>query len=196
MNKTKILYFSISTLAILYVFIRLFSVGITYDEVWTIYEFVPQTVKNIFAYNPCDANNHIINTLAVKFLFYIFGESIFVARLPNFFAFFLFLFYAYKISNKYLSEFNGVLCFCLLIVNPFLLDFFSLARGYGISMGFLLPSIYYLLEFIEYQNPIKSFNALLFGGIATITNFSMLNYYLILLLVIFIIMLFSKKQNI
>jgi len=178
------IYFISSLLIFCYVLIRAYTVGITHDEVWTIDIFVPQTIINIFNYTPCDANNHILNTLFIKLFFQFGNDSLFIARLPNVLAFLLYLYFGFKISKTQLQPWVGLCCFLLLILNPFLLDFFGLARGYGLGLGFFLASLYFALKLkqdIKISTLSKSIG---FGAIAVLCNFSILHFYLVLIFTI------------
>jgi hypothetical protein len=52
-------------------------------------------------------------------------------------------FLIFKKSKKIWLSFFGLI---MILSNPFLIEFFSLARGYGISLGFMLLSIYFMLR--------------------------------------------------
>jgi hypothetical protein len=194
--KSKYLYVVVGLLAFLYVLTRSIFVGITYDEAWTISSFVPLKPFDLLVYPPSDANNHLLNTILIKF-FYHFGlNSLFFTRLPNVLAFVVYLFFAYKITTGFMSVRSGVVTFLLLILNPFLLDFFSLARGYGISMACLAGSVYYLLVlFRENFHPRYSLLSLGWAAMAVLANLSMLNYYLALACVLGIygLLIFRKE---
>lgn len=181
MIKSKYFYLAIALLSFMYVLARAIYVGITYDEAWTISSFVPWKPFDLLINPPHDANNHLLNTILIK-LFYHFGlNSLFFTRLPNLLAFVVYLFFAYKITSGFMSVRLGVATFLLLIFNPFLLDFFSLARGYGISMACLAGSIYFLLLlFRKSFNPTYSFLSMGCAAMGVLANLSMLNYYLAL----------------
>lgn len=126
--------------------LRALNVGVTYDEAWTLTGFVPFSYADILSYTPCDANNHLLNTLLIRLLYGIFPNTLFVARLPNVLAGLLFIVFAYKLSRSY----NGQLryfAFSFLICNPFLFEFFSLARGYGLAMGFMVMALYFIVNY-------------------------------------------------
>ena len=180
MNHVKIGYLASAVLVLFYVCFRSTSVGITFDEAWTISDFVPLSIMDIFKYSPCDANNHIINTLLIKLGFFLGPDTLFIARLPNVLAFILYLSIAYKLSHRFLSRFVGFCCFLLLVVNPFVLDFFSLARGYGLALGFQLASIYYLINYIGQSKFISGLWSLVLGGLSVLSSFSFLYYWITL----------------
>jgi hypothetical protein len=194
--ESKYLYAGIALPAFLYVLARTFLTGITYDEAWTISTSVPMKPIDILINPACDANNHILNTILIKFFFHFGLNSLFFARLPNVLSFVVYLFFAYKITSGFLSVRTGFITFLLLILNPFLLDFFSLARGYGISMACLAGSLYYLFVlFREQSKSAYSFLSLGWALLGVLANLSMLNYYLALACVIGIysLIIFRKE---
>ncbi len=193
-KSIQLTYLIIGILAFIYVLYRAIKIGVTYDEVWTIKGFVSQNVTSILNYTPCDANNHIVNTLLIK-LFFLFGNhSLFIARLPNVLAFLIYIVFSYKIASKYLSSFIGFCLFLLLLLNPFVLDFFGLARGYGLSLGFLMGSFYYFITYFSVKLPIKLILSFIFGAVAVLCNFSLLNYFLVLLFIVNLTSLLFNKQ--
>jgi hypothetical protein len=193
-KRIQFIYLTVGILAMLYIIIRASSVGVTYDEVWTIKDFVSQDWMNILNYTPCDANNHIINTLLIKLFFISGNHSLFIARLPNVLAFSLYLYFGYKICYQYLAPFIGIYCYLLLLLNPFLLDFFGLARGYGLALGFELTSVYFLIAYIKKTQSVKALWSLIFGALAVIANFSLLNYWLTLFFIIHAVALFFRRD--
>ncbi len=190
--KKHLLFVVIGSLFLAYVLYRAFSLSITYDEAWTIGSFVPLNLKDILFCNPCDANNQLLNTLLIK-LFMLNGtRSLFIARLPNVLAFVIYTLFAAKISIRNFKRLTGICLFVLLLANPFLLDFFSIARGYGLALAFMMASVYYLTGFIRTLN-IRSCNySLLFGCLAVLSNFTLLNY---LLAVIFLILFITNAKT-
>ena len=75
-----------------------------------------------------------------------FGTSELSLRLPNVLAFLLYLTCAMLLLERIDGTLTRVAGFVLLAMNPFVLDFFALARGYGLAMAFLLASLYLLLR--------------------------------------------------
>lgn len=182
---TPTLYTFISLATGIYILIRAIEVGITFDEESTIRNFVPLSFEHIISYHPCDANNHLLNTLLIKFLFLFGNESVFIGRLPNVMGGVLYLIFAWQITKK-MEQIPGILTYSLLAANPFLLDFFSLARGYGLAMGFLMGSLYYLTILIRDQKPGAGILSCLLGGLSVLSNFSLLNYFIILISILVI----------
>jgi hypothetical protein len=81
------------------------------------------------------ANNHPLNSLAMYLMSRVFGHEPFALRLPNIAAFGLFAATALLIARKMVMP---PFVFAALVMNALLLEFFSLARGYGISAAFAL----------------------------------------------------------
>ena len=186
--------FLLSLLVFTYVLLRAVILDITYDEAWSIGTYVTGTYKNIMTYVPCDSNNHLINSLLIKTLYLILPETTFVARLPSLLAFFLYLRFA-QLLTKSENHPAGPFVFILLIGNPFLLEFFSLARGYSLSMAAVLGSLYY---FTRYDRSLKLSNLAASLGLAAFSGlsvFSFLNFFAGLLLISFLHLLFKKKSN-
>ncbi len=178
-----------------YILLRAARLDITYDEARTLKEFVPETVMHIINYTPCDANNHIVNTLLIKLLFGLGNHSLFIARLPNVLASVVYLIYAYRLCKENLSPGVGYCCFLLLVLNPFVLDFFSIARGYGLCLAFELGSLYFTLQYLKSHHSRHWLLALICGTVAVLSNFSALVYWLALVLTVNVFAIFKKECN-
>ena len=127
--------------------------AITCDEGTTYLLFIRGAFSDAWAkYN---ANNHLLFTYLAATSIRIFGVSDFAFRLPSIFAGGLYLIAAYRICrNAFQYGPLFLLAVCLLSLNPFVLDFLSAARGYGMATSFLLCSIYYFLQ-LDLRSPQK-----------------------------------------
>lgn len=195
MTKQNLPYFLIGISAFFYVFLRSIYVDVTYDEAWTIRDFVSLGSMDIVSFTPCDANNHMTNTLLIKAFQNVLGDSLFVARLPNLLAFVLFLYFSFKICSKFLQKHFGILLFIALIANPFLLEFFGLARGYGLAIGFMIASVYYLLDFLQSYRIRTAVFSMIFASLAVLSNFPLINYWLAVFFIIHMAFWLSKKPH-
>jgi hypothetical protein len=133
------------------------------------------------------ANNHLLNTLLMEWCSTLFGNSELSLRLPNIMAHVIYLACALLLLKRFQYVVLQIAGFVFLNLNPFLLDFFFLARGYGLALAFLMLSLYLLARAYEEKQQ-ESFAKYLFlsvsaGSLAVLANFSFLNYYLPLLLV-------------
>jgi len=134
------------------------------------------------------ANYHYLNTWLMNVCLHVFGDSEISLRLPNVLAFVVYLFFCYRILSPNPLFISVLIGAPLLCFNPYLLDFFSLARGYGLSLGFMLGSLYYCLKAEDSTTPFKSLMQHLFASMTLATlglmaNFNLLNFYLSLLAV-------------
>ena len=171
----------------LYLLARAYLLSITHDEALTVIRQGTQSYLNIILYNKSiQANNHLFNSLLVKSVISIFGYNEFLIRIAGLLGGGLYIFGVYKLCQ---TLFGGTWMYYLglplLIVNPYLLDFFSIARGYSLSLGFFILSVLYIFK--SYDNSIndqslkykiKSFCLM---SLAVIANFSLLNVYFALI---------------
>jgi hypothetical protein len=144
----------------------------------------------IFTWDPswgAKANNHVLNTALMRLCSRLFGNSELSLRLPNVVAHGMYLICALALLRRMRDTALQVAGFVLLNLNVFLLDFFSLARGYGLALAFELLSLYWLVRGYEETTqsglgkcPYLSISA---ASLAVLANFSFLDYYLPLLLV-------------
>jgi hypothetical protein len=192
--------FVIGALLFCYTAYRALVMSITWDEAYSYLQYVRNGILFPEKYEQMDANNHLLNTwLNIRFVKY-FGVSEFVLRLPALLAHLLFLFFSYKLVREFRDQLFMIIAFLIINLNPYLLDFFSLSRGYGLSLGFMMGSIYFLYCFVNkdrkvlYATLCCSFAALACGA-----NFVALNYFVAVFAIIAIISGFhsyhEKREN-
>ncbi len=162
---------------------RAINVPVTHDEAWTFNAFVSSTYRNILINSPVTANNHILNSLLAKFFTGIFQSNApFIIRMPNILALIVYLISGYLLLHKLFENKWWVLAGMLLLnLNPFLFDFWGLCRGYGLAIALMMASVYFFVRYDMDAKPHYLFLTLLMAGLATISNFSMLNFYLALI---------------
>jgi hypothetical protein len=194
MNR-KFINILIFALLFTYILIRAALMGITYDEAWTIISFVPHKVSDIFLFNPADANNQILNTLLIKFFFVFGNHALFIARLPNVLAFAVYSFFTFRMTEGSRNYITGLFLFILLLFNPFILDFFSLARGYGLAMAFQMGSLYYLMLFTNNIEWKKFAVSLLLAILAVLSIFSFLYFFLTILIIGTVLTFITERKD-
>ncbi len=140
----KTLFIVFAVVGIYYVVMRSVEVGFTHDESIT-YTMAKGEKGWLLT-----ANNHWLNT-ASSFLFArVFGYSEWALRLPNVLAYFLFVGFVYRVFVE--SEKGNKLSFVLtpfLILNPYLIQYFSLCRGYGLGIAFFTGFLYFFQKLIK-----------------------------------------------
>jgi hypothetical protein len=132
------------------------------------------------------ANNHLFNTLLMQWCSTLFGNSELSLRLPNMLAHLIYLACTILLLKRFQHTALLIAGFVMLNLNPFMLDFFFLARGYGLALAFMMLSIYLLACAYDGKQQ-KSFTIYLFlsvsaSSLAVLSNFVFLNYHLPLLL--------------
>lgn len=165
-------------LALIYVVFRAWNVGFTHDEALT-WQIITgnEDMANT-------ANNHWLNTWLSALFFHLPVKPEFALRLPNVLGFILFGWFVLRIAVRYFSTLTGIALVLLLLGNAYLLDYFSLSRGYGISLGMLLACLYYLL-LPQYTYRTALFASLFaIGGVLANLNFT--NLFLLVHLWLFI----------
>ena len=169
---------------VLYVGIRSSSVPFTHDEAANYSGFIRGGILPLF--NIDEASNHFLNTWLEKISFVFFGNHEFTLRLPSFAGLFIFLisgFFSLGFLKRPLFKILGA---AILVLNPYVLDFFSLARGYGLALGCLSASIYHALRAWRDHDNSSLAKALLWAGLATLANLTFLNVFVALCVVFFV----------
>jgi hypothetical protein len=169
--KEKVIL-TIGFIILSYSILRAYNLSFTHDEALT-YTIVKHNTDWKFT-----ANNHLINTYFMK-VSYLFGENELILRTPNVLSHLIYIFVSFLLVTKLKGYFFQISAFLILNLSLPLLEFFSLARGYGISHSFLLVSIYFLHEFIHdsgERTRIKSALATFFASLSVLGNFTVINY--------------------
>jgi hypothetical protein len=199
MKQATQLAWIIGLITLAFVTYKAATASFTHDESYTYTRYVNKSFGDIINYNSSDVipNNHILNTLLMKIFQYVLGSSELALRLPNVLAYVAFLFF----SILWLRQFNkpwlmvtGVLA---LHANPFLLDFFALARGYGLSVSFLFMSIYFFYRYVQSSTGKDLTLSFTLAALAVWSSFILLNYYFALLFVfnVFQFLKFAKAEG-
>ena len=123
-----------------------------------------------------------MNSLFMKYSEILFGNSELALRLPNLLAMLLFMVYTFLIFRKS-NRWMAISIFAVLGSNWVLLDLFAVARGYGLSFGFMMMALFHFIESF-YQD--KNKNLILFhvaALLASMSNFTLLTFYATLMCV-------------
>lgn len=197
MQKQNPLVYTVSLILLLgygiYLFFRITLIPITHDEAGTILNFSTQPVWDIVTFKDPVPNNHIFHTLLVKALTTVFGYDEFICRLPNFIGGLIYWIFGFlllrKINKGHLAWVLAGLVF--LLGNPYLIEFFGLARGYGLSIAWMMVSIYLLMQ----GGHRYLYLSLLVAGLGVYTNLTTLNFFIPLCVLIFTMLLDQKETR-
>lgn len=164
---------TLSVLLMAYVVTRSQLLSFTYDEV------VSTAFTRSFNWSglSSDANVHLLNVVLTSGIMELGGSSEMALRLPNTIAFVLYLWAAVDLSRD-LRRDLALLQFVLLSLCPFVLDFFSLSRGYGLGLGLMLSSMACALRFFSSRRSVWAALSILSGMAGVLASYPMLNFFL------------------
>ena len=175
-----------------YVVIRASSVGFTHDEALS-FEIIQGDKTHFFT-----ANNHWLNTGIMFISSKLFGDSELSLRSSALIGFLFYGWFVFLILRKQIW-WKAMLGFALLILNPYLIDFFSLARGYGLSLGLAMGGIYHLMQFDikdAFEDQLKTFvKAMVFVCLATLSNLILFNLVFVFLVFFFFQFVVKYKMD-
>lgn len=178
--KTERTFFIIiAVLFALYVLVRAWWLPITHDEGATCLNHVPRRLLDtLFFQKEANPNNHILNTLGIKIFEGIFGWHPLVVRLPALIGGGCYLaasvYFARRVSKVPWIRVFGL---ALLLGNPFMTEFFSLARGYGLGIGLMSLAIWQSWRFFDTGLRPYFSRAAVWAGLAVYANFTLLIFY-------------------
>ncbi len=118
-----------------------------YDEIWTVQHYVPATVGRIFT-DVATPNNHVLNSLGIKFFSSFIPNTVLSMRLPALLAFaglfFLLLFAVLRLFTTPAAR-GAVLGAVLL--DGMILHYAETARGYSLQVFFVFGLLFALLSY-------------------------------------------------
>jgi len=194
--------FGSSLFFLTYEILRAIRVDITYDEATTYLNYLtggPLSVLNFVS-----TNNHFLNTLMARIFCFFGGNAEWVLRLPSLLGYVLYLVFSCLIVNKLSNKIIAAAGFLLLNFNPYVMDFFGLGRGYGLSLGLLMAAFFFYVSFLEHISRQKQEGyrdlswSLGLAACSVLANLALLNVYavLVFMAVVFFVVLNRKKPRV
>lgn len=186
----------VAIITFIFIIVRAVAVPITHDEAATFLHYI-QRGEFFPYYAHWDANNHPLNSFLSIIMYKAIGDELIWLRMPNALSFLLYAVYAFKLLRGLSSKLAQSLGYLALLTAWMPFEFFSQCRGYGLSLAFLLPSIFYLWRFLT-GGAAKDQIALWVFLILTLSaNLSLSNTYLMaLFLVLASIILWHRGSRI
>lgn len=162
-----------------YVLVRAATVPVTFDEATTRLKFARAPWRRIlFAGKGSSylvANNHVINTLLTRVIAAVVPRSTFAIRLPNVAAFAMFAVFLWFVLRQLAPPVVALAGFVAIAGNPYMLEFFSLCRGYGLAIGFLVAGVFFGFEALSAPRGTVSFAVcVLFLSLATLSSYPLI----------------------
>jgi hypothetical protein len=193
-RQDLLIYLSLSSLLWIYLGLRAAFVPMAHDEIATFHYYV-QTADFLPFIAHWDMNNHVVNS-ALSALFYsVFGLSAFGLRLANLITFPLFCIFLWKTGNLVPNRIARWAFWTAFLLSHGFMEFFSLSRGYGMSMAFLMPALYYTLQATTGFTTLRMMAAMVWSIVATLANMTLLNTLLLLTGWMLLVVWFSGQVN-
>lgn len=164
----------------------------TQDEVTTFFEYVLPAKLSLWFLD--SANNHLLNTALAVLFTSLFGDSLFVLRLPNVLAFMLYAWFAWRLAMIVRSPYRWLFLIGLLC-NYTLLEYFALARGYGLSFALLLGHLHFLVSFQRTKRFTHLMRASVLIVLAASANLSLINECVLSLVLLAILSLLQQGHK-
>jgi len=178
----------------LFIFIcyKAYFASFTYDESVNYYLIKYSHFESLLFANPANAANHVTNSVLLK-LFTKFGSNEFLLRLPSILSYAGLLIFSLLLSIK-ISPKHILPVFLMLNLNVFLIDFFALSRGYGLSLFFTIASIFYYLKYLSH--PInKYYNiSITMALLAAVSHYALIYFFVSLIMTYNIIQILRAKE--
>lgn len=175
-NIAKYIVIILGAILFIAMFIKSSMTSFTHDESYTYLAFIHDSFMDIISFKNWYTNNHILNSLSMKYSEMIFGSSEIALRLPNLLALLIYMRYSYLLYRSQ-DPIITIPVFALLISNLAMIDLFSVARGYGLSFGFMIMGMYYLIEYLREPNRKYLIWFHTAAILASLSSFTMLTIY-------------------
>jgi hypothetical protein len=159
--------------------IKALTLPVVNDEMPTALTYIHNHVWQIMMYTDNWPNNHILNTLFVKLFVFLFGNTQLVIRLPNLLSFILYGVAIFRINRTILKidSFFFLPAALLFVSNQFVIDYFSLCRGYGMASAIATLSVSYLVTGFGRSKDKHVWIACIFSILASYANFTLLVFW-------------------
>lgn len=199
----RLLILAVSLALIAFEAVRAARATFYFDEANTFLNYLSSNILAIFNFN--SANNHFLNTVLAKLFCAVGGTSELVLRLPNLLGIIVYLLFSFLIVDRFIKNRLMAVCgFLWLSSNPYLLEFFSLCRGYGLSLACLMAALFFFFSFLktttddEAEADRRLRYSLTAAGLGVLANFNLLTVYISLVVLAFgiFIVLNAKKRPI
>ena len=177
---------------------RAATLSMTHDESASYNWFRDTNIFTCFYSKDCwyNANNHLLNTWGWQQTVRLLGVSEWTVRLPNLLAHLLYLLCSLAVVRSVADRFwVGLAGFAFINFNPYLLEFFGLARGYGLVAGLSMASMCALFVFLRNNRWPALLASYLLAALAALANFVALNYLASLWGAVFLLSLFRQGTS-
>lgn len=189
-NFNALYWFTCAFLLVLLVW-RCAVVPLAHDEVATFYFYIqPGSFWPFLSH--VDANGHFLMSATAWLSYTLFGSSTLALRLPCVLAFVLLCFAVHK-TNGLFQHLLPKLVLSSVFLGAFqFFAFYTLCRGYAMSMSFLLMALYYLVVYVRFYSYKHVLKFALFMQLALSANLTLVFVALLCMAVVAIFQLRHK----
>lgn len=176
---------------LVYVITRAALIDITHDEAYSFYNMK----KFWYAEALCTGNTHWLNSLAIKCAILLKQESLLAIRWFSVLAstvFFTLTFLWIKSTKEVHAK---LLIFSVLLLNPYILDYFSVARGYASGLMFEAVALILFFRAIKSNKARLQFFSILNAGLSPLCNFSYIYFFMAFAIIYFIQFYFKEGSG-
>ena len=154
-------------------------VSFSYDETWTYL----QHVRKGLLFQPPEpgmmGNHHLLNVWGMMLARRLLGDSELALRSPNLLAYAGYLFATVRIVLRARTALLALAGWILLNAHPYLIDFFCVARGYGIGSGAVMLSLWSATRFYTEGLRLKDLAwSIVWAAMAAMANLVLVNFLL------------------
>ena len=179
-SNDRKLYFLLALATLVYVIARAVLVPFVHDEAATFNVYIPFG-EFLPLHSHWDAGNHFLNTALAIVSYTLFGMEQWALRGWNVLAFVLYAWMVWRLGEQVRDRLVRWSMWLGSLLCPFLLEFFSLFRGYGLEMAFFIWSVHALLCFARDGHGRHLVQVLVALGLANACILSLLPYWGIVL---------------
>lgn len=174
--KTKSDYFIFTVICAVFCYVaaRAAVIDITHDEAYSFYNMK----KFWYAEALCTGNTHWLNSAAIKLAILLNTESLFAIRWLSVLSTLVFCAITFLWIGNVKELHFKLLILSVLLFNPYILDYFSIARGYASGLMFEALALFFLYRFIKEDKKTFQFFSLLFAGLSPLSNFSYIYFFM------------------
>jgi hypothetical protein len=166
-------------------------VDMTHDEAWSF-----QIIKHFwYAEFLCTGNSHWLNSAALKISIWLGCENAFCLRWFSVLSFIITCGFGLWWIRSFASNSIKLLGFCLLFLNPYLLDYFGLARGYAGGIMFQCLALILFIKGLEKGKRSFLFTSLSCSALSTISNYSFVYFFMAFGIIYFYTIHFKNKKS-
>lgn len=193
-KHSALLVWAFFIVLLVYAVLRAWIVEPIHDEVATYFHYIEP--GKIFGEGVLlDANNHLLNSWLGRFSYENFGTHFFLFRLPSILCFCIYFWSSRKLTKILKADIWGDLCFVALNTIPWIFDYFSYTRGYGMAIGFFVCALLQLHYWITTQKTVRLFFMLLLLYLTVLSNFTYLITSLIIIGYVLFLSIISLKKT-